>query len=70
MAKQLPEKKAEQAAQDLETLTNEATSREPRRRWYELSAEGLIEAAKTVGKMAEPVVKTVEAILPLPGLLV
>ena len=36
-------------ASDLETLTKEATSRSPRRRWWELSAEGIKEAAKTVG---------------------
>jgi hypothetical protein len=65
MTTKLPKEQAEQAARDLETLTTEATSKTPRRKWYELSAEGLIEAAKTVGEMAAPVVSAVKAILPL-----
>jgi hypothetical protein len=65
MTRELPPEKAEEAARDLETLTEEATSENPRRRWYELSAEGLVEAAKAVGESAGPVIKTVKAILAL-----
>lgn len=46
LSAQLPQDKAREVARDLETLTNEATSSSPRRKWYELSANGLIEAAK------------------------
>ena len=47
MVKEAPEETAERAARDLEALTAEAISKEPRRKWYELSAEGLMDAAKT-----------------------
>jgi len=70
MVKHLPEDRAEEAARDLETLTDEAASGKPRRKWYELSAEGLMDAAKAVGKVAEPVVATVTKILPLLAALV
>lgn len=69
MVEHLPPKKAEEVARDLETLTDEAISGKPRRKWYELSAEGLIDAAKAVGEAAEPVIKTVKRILPLLALL-
>jgi hypothetical protein len=65
----LPEDKKKEAARDLEVLTDEATSEKPRRKWYSLSAEGLIEAAKAVGEAANPVVKTVKEIITLLELL-
>lgn len=63
MSEQLPSKAQERAAQDLKILTDEATSDEPRKRWYELSAEGLIDAAKTIGEIATPVIKTTKEII-------
>lgn len=63
MIQRLPETQQKQAAQDLQTLTDEALSKEPRRKWYELSAEGLIEAAKTVGEIAGPVITAAQAVL-------
>lgn len=63
MSKHLPEDKDQEAARDLETLSREAISPEPRKKWYQLSADGLIEAAKTVGAIAAPVITTVEAIV-------
>lgn len=65
MTKHLPVEKARDAAKDLEALTTEAVSESPRKRWYDLSAEGLLEAAKTVGEMAAPVVTCVKALIPL-----
>jgi hypothetical protein len=65
MTKGLPEERAVQAAADLRTLTTEALSKEPRKKWYELSAEGLVEAAKAVGEVAAPVVTAVKAIIGL-----
>jgi hypothetical protein len=41
-------KRAAQTRENLETLVKEASRAEPRRKWYELSAEGLIEASKFV----------------------
>ncbi|XCN72813.1 MAG: COR domain-containing protein [Candidatus Electrothrix aestuarii] len=65
MLPQLPEEKREEAAQDLDSLVKEATKESPRRKWYELSAEGLIEAAKACAGMAAPVTTTVKSILTL-----
>jgi hypothetical protein len=65
LSKELPPDKAQQVAGDLESFTNEVTSSSPRRKWYELSGGGLIEAAKTVATMAGPVTTTVKAILSL-----
>ncbi|MCI5121980.1 MAG: hypothetical protein D3908_12470 [Candidatus Electrothrix sp. AUS4] len=65
MLPQLPEEKKEEVAQDLESLVKEATKDAPRKKWYELSAEGLIEAAKACAGMAAPVTATVKSILAL-----
>jgi hypothetical protein len=67
MAKHLPPEQARQVAQDLETLTTEATSGKPRKKWYELSAEGLKEAAETVGEIATPVLGTIGKVLAFLG---
>ena len=56
---------AQRMAQDAEILVKEAASSSPRRRWYELSLEGLQEAAKSIGEIAIPVLKTVGEISPL-----
>jgi hypothetical protein len=63
MVKGLPEPKQKQIAKDYKNLTEEVTSEEPRREWYELSAKGLMEAAKAVGEIATPVIAAVKAIL-------
>lgn len=63
MAKHLPQESAREAARDLEILTKEATSGAPRRRWWELSVEGLKDAAKTVGEIAAPVLASVEKVI-------
>jgi hypothetical protein len=67
LCNQLPETEQKRAAQDLETLSNEALSASPRKKWYELSAEGLVEAAKTVRSLAEPIAESVKVILGLLG---
>lgn len=56
---------AQRMAQDAEILVKEVASSSPRRRWYELSLEGLQEAAKSIGEIAIPVLKTVGEISPL-----
>jgi hypothetical protein len=65
LAKQLPQDKAEVASKDLAALTSEAVSKEPRKPWYELSASGLVEAAKAVAEMAAPITTAVAAVLAL-----
>jgi hypothetical protein len=51
-----PEHAAEMG-RDLETLAAEATSAQPRRRWYELSLEALRDTARTLGEVGVPVVE-------------
>lgn len=65
MCNHLSQEKAREAARDLETLTSEALSDKPRRKWYKLSAQGLIDAAKTVGQVAAPVISIIGSLLPL-----
>lgn len=65
LAKQLPPDAAESASKDLASLTSEAVSSKPREAWYQLSANGLLEAAKTIAEMTGPVTTAVKAVLAL-----
>ncbi len=67
MTKALPPAQAQEAARDLDVLTQEALSPTPRKKWYQLAADGLIGAATTVGDFASGVVKVVRAVLSLLG---
>ena len=67
LVKQLPPDMKESAARDLETLTAEATTKAPRKAWYELSAQGLVDAAQSVAAMAGPIVTVVGTVLGLLG---
>lgn len=67
LCEQLPEERAEEVARDLHSFVNEATGKKPRKKWYELSAKGLIEAAKTVVSISGPIVTTVKTVLSLLG---
>ena len=67
MVQNMPEDKAKETTKDLETLAGEAVKKEPRRKWYELSGEGLIEAAKAVGEAGKPVIEITQAVLNLLG---
>jgi hypothetical protein len=63
----LPEETAREAARDLDVLTQEALSPSPRKKWYQLAAQGLIDAASSVGELAGNVVKFVQGVLALLG---
>jgi hypothetical protein len=65
MVKGLSETQQQQVASDLKVLTDEATSSAPRKKWYDLSAQGLLEAAKAVGDTAAPVISLVNTIVGL-----
>lgn len=65
LARKLPQEDAEKLSKDLEILTSEAVSRKPRKEWYELSAKGIMEAAKTIEDMVAPVTTAVKAVLAL-----
>ncbi len=55
----LPGEKKEEAAGDLEQLVKGATATTPNRRWYSVSAEGLMEASKFVKDFTGNIVGTV-----------
>jgi hypothetical protein len=57
MSESLPKETAQQAARDLETLVAEATSKSPRKEWWQLSVEGLKKAAINVGEIGKPVLE-------------
>jgi flagellar biosynthesis/type III secretory pathway protein FliH len=57
--------KVQQMAGDLKTLSDEVVKTEPRRKWYELSLEGIKEAAKAIGDIGKPVIETVTKLVPL-----
>ncbi len=59
----LPKETAREVKQDLDTLKSEATSKIPRKKWYELSAEGLIKAATTIGTIGKPILEIVTQVL-------
>ena len=67
MTKALPPAQAQEAARDLDVLTQEALSPTPRKKWYQLAADGLITVATTVGDVAGGVVKVVKAVLSMLG---
>ncbi|MDL9998325.1 hypothetical protein QTI24_06930 [Variovorax sp. J22P240] len=63
LAKQLPPDKAEEASDALATLSKEAVKKEPRKEWLDVSAKGLMEAAKAVAELAAPITIAVKAVL-------
>lgn len=65
MSEQLPKETATQVARDLDTLVVEATSSAPRRQWWQLSIDGLKQAAQGIGEFGKPVIELVGLLLPL-----
>jgi hypothetical protein len=65
LVKQAPPEVQQKAAKNLDILTKEATAKTPDRAWYEVSANGLIEAGKTVAELAGPISTAVKAVLAL-----
>ncbi|MBI2360057.1 MAG: hypothetical protein HYV04_14380 [Deltaproteobacteria bacterium] len=64
-SKAMPQETAKQAGSDAETLVKEVTAGAPRKKWYELSIEGLRDAAKAVGDIGKPILETTGKLLPL-----
>jgi hypothetical protein len=48
LIQRLPEDKREDAADNLKLLVDAAVAKEPKRRWYEVSSRGLLDASKFV----------------------
>ena len=65
MSEHLPKDQAEQIANDLQSLTNEATSKKPRKKWWELSAEGIKDAAKSVGEVGKTALMLLKDLIPI-----
>ena len=66
--KKAPKDKSDEAeamARDAESLVKEVASSKPRRRWYEVSLEGLKQAAINIGEIADPVLNIVTKLMPL-----
>lgn len=68
MVNRLPPETSESVARDLQTFSAEAVSAKPRKNFLQVTAGGLIEAAKTVAEFTAPVVTAVKAILTIFGL--
>ena len=62
---QLPPEDAAVAKTHFDNLVSEVVKEKPRKGWYDVSAAGLIEAAKTVSEMTPSITKTVKALLGL-----
>jgi len=62
MCEKLSSDDAKKVARDFDNLTEEVLSKTPRKQWYELSAQGLIEAAKSLKDFAIPVMLIVQEI--------
>jgi hypothetical protein len=68
LSKKVPAEKsadAESMARDVETLVKEASSSKPRRQWYEVSLDGLKQAAINIGDLADPIMGIVSKLFPL-----
>ncbi len=50
---------------NLEHLVAETEKSQPNKKWYELSIDGLKEAAGSIGEIGEPILKTLATLIPL-----
>ena len=63
MTQALPKEQAEEVADDMKRLADEATKPTPNKKWYSVSIDGLTKAAKNLGEVGEPVVKLAAKVL-------
>lgn len=61
----LPKDEAQDVAEDLDTLINQATREKPKRKWWSVSVDGLSKAAEKLGKIGMPVLEIIGKIVPL-----
>jgi hypothetical protein len=59
----LPKEQAEEVADDMKRLAEEATKPAPNKKWYSVSIEGLIKAAENLDKLGEPVISLSRKVL-------
>jgi len=65
MIKDLPHDKAEDVTENFEILVNQAQKKKPQKALCEVSATGLIEAAKAVGATAQQVIPVIQDVMKL-----
>jgi hypothetical protein len=53
----VPKEKAEEAADDMKRLAEEATKEKPNSKWYSVSIDGLVAAAQNLGKVGDAVIE-------------
>jgi hypothetical protein len=56
---------AQKMGKNAKKLSEEMAESQPDRKWYELSLDGLKEAAEAVGAIATPIITTVGKLRPL-----
>jgi hypothetical protein len=61
----LDKESAAEVARDLETLTAEATSAAPRKKWWQLSLDSITSAAEKVAGVGKPVLEILAKLTPL-----
>lgn len=64
-AKTAPDMESKDLAESVAVLAKEVVRETPRRKWYELSIEGLKEAAEAIGEVGKPILETAGKLLPL-----
>ena len=65
VALQVAPETAEQMGGDVKALSDEMTKTQPRRKWYQLSLDGIKEAAEAVGEIGKPILETAVKLMPL-----
>ena len=61
----LNEAAAAELVDNLERMVTETEKSQPNKKWYELSIDGLKEAAGAIGEIGEPILKTLAMLSPL-----
>lgn len=64
----LPAEKAELIQEDFDRFIAEAKKEKPSQKWYSISAQGLVSAAKTVGEVGKPILELIPLITKVLGL--
>jgi len=59
----LPDREADTTSRDLDNFITEVTSEKPRKEWYQLSAKGMLETAKTVAQLTHSVTAAINTVL-------
>jgi len=65
VAGQLEKDRAEELAEDLRVFIEQAIKEKPRKKFWQPSAEGIKEAAKTVGEIGLSALKNLDKIIPV-----